>query len=657
MIQNVKDSGNESSSVELSNAIPKLNSNKSSRKPSIHTQAKDYEVVLNTPRDNQYKQHNVSYLQRIIIGTILMIGSWIVPITWISLACSIIWISFVIKTLLECDQSVIKNALFFDFEVYYKLANVCSSMIAYHIVTKWQLSNFWHSDKDEPWILYTNCIIVTIGNMLVVLLVAVLDGYNIKRGYKIGLMLVVIGYHSYIIILVNFSQSSNNVYDTIDLSLIFVDTEYLIDWSSTCISTGFALIIFLCKQLYFVIMKPNQCAFAKMYVPIHIIPYSRNYSYNYNYNYNYNSNDDTNTRLLSSSMHMGMLNNNCKKSTVSSNVSHKIDDIAKVLYKYGDQYGYNGKRTLAYDAHMYRSNLIAITSDDYNYNYNTKQDDDINDDEEIYVNVYEADTLWYHFIFGIMGYCNLSDDNNNNYNNNDNYNFAFVNKYGLNVSIFFSKRHWIFYLLILIIAIHIFVSVKWMYSWTPLISVQFIELLIALLCVITTFGMINMEILKYQLKTSFSMYWMLFQFTMLQIIPIVTHYDGKSSYIYNTSVFKQTWQVVLVWIINFIGVNIVVIQLSSIKGYLNYSKYARRFCLVVAAGFALYQGIDFLKVSNSPLHVYASIWFMDNKYKINVLQIGAHKCFDLFIWWISRIIEEFLRPHKLPIERLSKKWI
>ena len=613
------------------------------KKSSIETQVDGYHLVLESDAtsEKRYKEYNRLFSIKVAITIIAVIGGWFIPVIVVSFLCIIVWICMMIHLLLQCDKFFLKSALCFDFEFYYKTVNGCVTMIAYFIASDWKASRFWDTSHEKSMtFLYIICIFATIGNVLVVICVSVSDGYNLKRKYRVGSLLAVIIAHCYRLIAFKFLVHSDSAMNNVDLSYNNYNAIYLIDWQTICYSTGFNLIIFLLKQLYFIIKRPNQCSFTKIHVPIHVIPVSEsitslesiimvnNNNYNMQLLNSHNDNDNYN-----------LDNNDLSMAKAPSFESHRIDDVVKALYSEDHEYELIPRISFSQD-------------DDENGSGNNNHNNN-NNKNDVYVSVSQIDSLLYRMAIYVTKVLCWRDDNINSI------------KYKLMMLRICTTR-WISHVSVVIVACHVFVCLKWRYNWVHSAAIQIIESLIALVCVMIIFSYINFDILKYQLKTSFTLYWRLFEFIILFIIaPVLINYDENTTYfnyIYNRSVLTKTWQAAIVCSINSVGVILVFTAISSIKGYpgAGYPKctrWVRRMAVTCCALVALYAAVLCLKKSTSNANSqyrYINLIFLN--VEINVTQSGANKCFDLFVWFVAQLVDECLGPNSLTIQGLSKKW-
>ena len=209
----------------------------------------------------------------------------IVPNVFIVLGCTIVWVSVVIKLLVDCNREIVKMGLCFRFEIYYKVVNIGIATLGSFVLKNWYKSLYITNEHSmiQLYCLYIYAILLIFGNMSTVLLVSLTEGLFIEnKFFKLCFMSWMIPFYIYQLFYVYFTTS--------DKVLYIIDNNYYIYWRSIVISSLYSSIIFLLKQLIRMIRKPNVLSTVKVYLPIKPTLNPRTYTINFdsnNHNYKY----------------------------------------------------------------------------------------------------------------------------------------------------------------------------------------------------------------------------------------------------------------------------------------------------------------------------------------------------------------------------------
>ena len=278
-------------------------------------------------------QHNTiprKYLWRLLIACIGVILAIAVRNVWVDTVCTLIWMIFTIQTIFECNHKIIKIALCFTFEVYYKVINMGIGILGLQIINNWYQRSQYSTIDNEMELPYS--ILVIIGDMLVVLLVSLTDGYNVPSKVKACFSLLCVCYFIY-------RLTQTWVFDLLSddpnakLIIKIGNNKYGIYWRSITISSLITSNIFLLKQIIKILLFPNRFAIINVHLPIkskeQIIGTGRGDCDDANINININGNGNGNNY---NNINYNIKNNNMKNTRIQNlNTSYSSDKKQPLL--------------------------------------------------------------------------------------------------------------------------------------------------------------------------------------------------------------------------------------------------------------------------------------------------------------------------------------
>ena len=524
--------------------------------------------------------------------------------------------------IVECEKSVLLNCLFFDFEAYYKIANVGISMFAYYVAEDWFATSFQDIDIDSrvgadtdsnlnpynyPWYVYLFGIMSVFGHMIVILAICLLDGHDFSVLHKVIFIFVCILYH--VLRTIRLMIDSSNAHSLVTI----FDGTVLIEWKTLAFSTAVGLIVFLLVQLFYIIKSPNKLSFTKCYVPIHVIKHSKNKRYTYS------DSDDYDYQRISI-----MYANEREKEEPLLNDHHHYDDV--IINESDIDY------EIVYSDHSIQNvakELVSVTDTiaivDHNDRKSKSKSSSIEKNlKNVYVTVIEVHTLWY----AIFKFITKND------------------KTALKISQFLIQWY-VRWFCIIIITIHMILVMSLQYTWWPVASVQLIELLIYCICFIIAGGSINYQILKYEITTNFSFYWRVFE-TVFAFLRTRIYMQHTNEMEYNDEIFKYEWQSSMAWSLSFcVGIT-VAIAFTVVHGYVTFNKHGLSLCIGVMICYWLWSAISYLPYQDYGYTIFGR--------EFNLRQILVFKSIDLAIWYVRQLCQTIFHPRSLMMDSVLIKW-
>ena len=230
---------------------------------------------------SQYRPAGIPrvFFFRVIVGCIATGVAIIFENVWVDMTFTLLWIFFVLQTINESNRYVLKIALCFTFEVYYKVLNMGVGILGLLIICDWNKTARYNNLENT--MLYPYGIIIIIGDMSIAALISLSDGFSISPKFKLSLAFLWSIYFTWRLISA-FLQESN--------AQLHITPYFSTSWRSITISSLITTIIFVIKQVGYVILFPNRLALINMHLTINK---QRKYDY---LKFNNNSNNSNNNK-------------------------------------------------------------------------------------------------------------------------------------------------------------------------------------------------------------------------------------------------------------------------------------------------------------------------------------------------------------------------
>ena len=152
------------------------------------------------------------------------------------------------------------------FDVYYKVINVGIAITLFKFLTNFDESKFGCTLHNYDLACRIDASFLVINNMISLFLLSLLDGYWFHHYLKILCLCVGIGYYTYCYINI---YTLNNDSSKDDMIEIF--GENYDNLHSIALTSMFSVIIFMIRQLYFVITKPNKLILTQTFVKFKVV--------------------------------------------------------------------------------------------------------------------------------------------------------------------------------------------------------------------------------------------------------------------------------------------------------------------------------------------------------------------------------------------------
>ena len=187
-----EDFGSRSSDEDTDNAETTMTAAQQTYQSATHVECQmtDIKVLLYCNYDP--KSVSIKYIIRLSIGIICVVIASAINNLITNALFTIIWVILIIITVLECNKQIRYNAFWFTFEVYYKILNVGWALLGYFIIFDWFENQFTHNYPYKHILLYLNGAIIMFGNMCLVAVISIADGYNIYVSIKVAMTLCMI---------------------------------------------------------------------------------------------------------------------------------------------------------------------------------------------------------------------------------------------------------------------------------------------------------------------------------------------------------------------------------------------------------------------------------------------------------------------------------
>ena len=210
---------------------------------------------------SSYHRHIIYVVIIVVCATIACICNDLVA----SLIIDCLFLIFLIVILLDCNYFIMCKGLT-KFDVYYKAINICIAMIAFRLSTNLGKEEYTCLLNNclVPWILEIHSILGVTNNTLTTILVSLMDGYNMSAKLKITSLICAVIYFTYLLFLVYFDTTTTTTTLKNDYIRLFgINYESL---HSITVSALLSVIVFMLRQLYFVVRSPNKLILIPNYV-------------------------------------------------------------------------------------------------------------------------------------------------------------------------------------------------------------------------------------------------------------------------------------------------------------------------------------------------------------------------------------------------------
>lgn len=512
-----------------------------------------------------------------------------------------IWYFIVVEVLLQCNKIVFFRAMR-SFDFVYKSINIAIGWTGLEIINKWYQSHFVGIDMIY---LQMAGIFVISGNVLVITLVSLIfDGY---KGFSVGNQLCFTS-----LIIANAVWHGFVAYTSTNEAAVhlFGSTIY---WRSIALVSLFNVVVFMLKQVYFGVFKPNKLTIVQSYIDIKI----RNYN---PINYNKHNVCDHVRPSLSST-----INNTQTIHNFNYNYNYNHNNLSSSLRSESSLPSFVATFPIDYNSTSTSPNLLSA-------NTRTSIITDVNRIDKcdtstigcITVDVNKQESLFYILFSNITCTCinvvKLSKTLHSNYC-----------ICGLSL-IFISG-----------ICIENFSN----YHLNPEFS-TFISAICFVLLILIVFN-INYKLLKYSLVSNFLVYWRLFDAVMLYLCMTVIdkHYKARNWEVQNYPLYQSYIVAIL---------EILMVFLSTIAASLARSYLIHKWIKLGLVFFAIFYwaktGFEYYLNSDKDVLIYV----LNSKYYFSMRSTIASKTADLVVWFVVELVALVYNSDKIKIGDTKVVW-
>ena len=217
--------------------------------------------------------HTHRYRLYVIITLILILIGIVVNDVIVLIISDALFVLLLILLFLECNKMIFIQGIK-TFDVYYKVLNIAIARLTFILMTDFEQESLscaiCSGDNVASNIRITHGIFSVFISSLGMLLLSLIDGYQMNLKIKVTFVLASILYFIYLFCVIYFGYNINNTSSSIKNTSAFKLMNYssLHAISSTTIINA---IIFLTRQLYFIISKPNKLILVSTYVTYKLI--------------------------------------------------------------------------------------------------------------------------------------------------------------------------------------------------------------------------------------------------------------------------------------------------------------------------------------------------------------------------------------------------
>lgn len=585
------------------------------RLPPISKQFQNIQIVLWDSHSRLY--HVLRDIPKAIISIVCLTLAMVSPSIDIVFISTLGWICMILWAIYEINAQIMHASLVFTFSIYYKVISAAVGMLAVFIVFDWYEDIYDDTNSHHrPQMFYIFGITVIFGNMLVVLLGSLHDGWHVSLVLKIIYYVTIIFFYC--------DQSVKLLFgSTFKGKSIHFHTNFQLAWKSIGTSSLGNVIIFLTIQIINIIRKPNKLSVIDCYVPIYPVSITKLNNYDaINVNQSnvnkINSIFDKNIKLdhdLRSNIDSTTINSNCNDSH-STGLFRLETPMRSSLQSGGfvivDSSKLTKKQRLTFEIRN-QSRRYEIT-------------------------VYENRTIWFCLFKNI---CCFKDEKCLQYS------MFLSNKYVLIMGCFMISINAILQLS--------FVKRQWMYfSW---ISVVW-SIITTIFTIIVVFNL-NIDLFLFEMKHNFSIYWRIYD--LIAIITATIMIDKNYSWFeFKNNRFNHFQsQIIITIILEYLDLILIGIAICNIKAFLNIV-IPFKFQIIILSMYILWCIQNALYycfcLDNDNITFSINLPLSNQMYEIDLKDVLFVRTIDVAIWFGWQLVEHVMYPNQLRLSKVTRMW-
>lgn len=632
---------------------------------------------------------NVSRSKRLLIyfstAAVLCIGVFLSNIVFVSLLLHLLILWVFILLFFGCNYVVFIQTIH-HFDVYYKSFNLCIAllsieyMINFGFETTFNENNtmvYKHFCAIETGLMITN-------NLILILLISMIDGYNWNKWVKILAITMLVFYYLFIFFNVisqfRFQISKKNRHNIKDNTSIILFSHSFRSLYSIAISAMLNTIVFLLKQFYYIIKKPNKLALLPIFLKFkHTNSLRDDGNIDNLSRYDYSCNGIKTPTIVSVVPSVTIASTISLPSTipptVGTNLMAPTPTITMTQLKTPLQLSAGQTQSMIYNdiasiyVNRHTSTNVSIlrlptamvpspsitsitpsvnfendhgtctiddsnSNNDNNYNIefsNNMNCTNCNDLEQLQLSMNENDTLLLHLLVKIVKLNIITAVNI--------------------VDLLNGKTTWI---VSLIYFIFYFVLVFVIFNNNIYGSLQIYLQILQLLVIIPMFLNVNVCVFNWFCQRSFSFWWKLLNTIILLLLEFIFDYVNKLDKFDSNSKYTSISQAYCISIFNSIISIVAIGGISMIRGFFKINNLLKYICIILIIMYWAYAGVKvFVINTNDELnYIHFGIFI------VNIKTTIMARVVDTIVWFIVQLFNQIKFSNGLIVTAVvKKKWI